>query len=206
MAYPLINIPGDLEAGDILLYQSPDLTDKLIEWKEGDPDTAHVEVYIGAGVSVASRNGIGVNSYKFRPDGLMHVRRPTCVFHLDTAMNWFVQVKGAPYGWGDIGATLNLVEKPEDAWTKPEILVQTGMDCDHLAAMFLRAGLVNLFDVTFDYRKLTPRDFKLPVNSQGVWDAVNQRLVTSSPTNNETQAAPADLSPRAPGEQIQKVN
>lgn len=195
----ITNIPGELMPGDILLYGSASVTDKLIEFKEGDPDTAHVEVYVGSGISVASRNGIGVNSYQFRTSGLVHVRRPTGVFVREYAWPWFLQVKGAPYGWGDIKATLDLVEEPEDAWTQPAILMQTGMDCDHFAAVFLWKGMCGQFDVTFDFRKLTPRDFKLAITSQPVWDLAAAVPPVAAPLAMAVPTAP-DLSPRAEGE------
>lgn len=209
----IANIPTDLQPGDILLYNSGDISDAIIRWKEGDPDTAHVEVYIGDGKSVASRNGIGVKDiYDFRPAGLVHVRRPggsaTCDqanraptvgegegFDLSSAMEWFAMVKGAPYGWGDIGADAGLIEKPEDAWIRPEVLLKTGMDCSHFASLFLLAGSRGQFDPAFDARRITPRDFKLSLEAYSIWDY--KTLVQS-----RSFTVGALLSPRAEGEQI----
>ena len=220
----ITNIPTDLQAGDVLLYNSGDITDAIIRWKEGDPDTAHVEVYIGNGKSVASRNGIGVKDvYDFRPAGLVHVRRlriadrfapgppglriengadgqqqrDDAAFDLEAAMTWFAKVKGAPYGWGDIGVDAGLMDAPEDAWTKPEVLMKTGMDCSHFASLFLMAGSREQFDPAFDARRITPRDFKLSSESYAVWDY--KALVQSRQSG--SSALPY-LSPRAEGEQI----
>lgn len=200
-----VKIPNDLQVGAICLYNSSSLVDKAIEFKEGDPDTAHVEVYIGGGKSVASRNGIGVGQWDFRPAGLVHVRQPVRLLQVADAMDWFTLVNGAKYGWGDIGANLDLVERPEDLWTKPELLRQTGVDCSHFAAMFLAVGGCPQFDEHFDYRKITPRDFKIVMESIPVWDvATAATKFDNAPACAGTVPVVPDLSPREEGEQIKK--
>lgn len=199
----ITKIPDELRAGAICLYNSASLSDKAIEWKEGDPDTAHVEIYIGNGKSVASRNEIGVGLYDFRPEGLVHVRFLDGDFSLEPAMGWFNQVDGAKYGWGDIGANLDLIEAPEDAWQKPEVLLKTGMDCSHFASMFLMAGFCPQFDPWFDLRKITPLDFKIVRQSRAVWDNPPGKWVDTAAARPAAGAAATipDLSPRAQGEQ-----
>jgi len=135
--------------GDILLYASPDLIDKIIEWKEGG-DVAHCEGYVGNGKSWASRNGIGVNEYPFRPDGLVQVRRPDGIFDMEAASAWFnTNAKGRPYGFGDIAATVNL----------PDVL--PGMDCSHFLSALLHAAGCPQFDSGYNKQKITPRDFQI---------------------------------------------
>lgn len=192
----ITNIPGELAPGDICLYHTLDVTDALIEWKEGDPDTAHIEIYMGAGISFASRNGIGVNSYAFRTSGLVHVRRPTQAFCRELALPQWAKAKGAPYGWSDIGANLNLLQFPEEAWTRPQLLMKTGMDCSHFAAVFLYWGLCPQFDLAFDYRKITPRDFKTSLGSKGIWDWQPQ----NGQDGQDGQDTKPLLTPRAEGE------
>src|SRR6202008_1268910 len=93
-----------------LLYATKDIVDGLIEFKEGD-DVAHIEVYAGNGQSWASRNGIGVNLYPFRPEGLKYVRRNKGLFDLAAVETWFNGgIKGIKYGFGDILATVELDE------------------------------------------------------------------------------------------------
>jgi hypothetical protein len=202
----ITSIPGDLRPGDILLYGDNKLSNEVVKWKEGDPDTDHVEIYVGSNLTVASRNGIGVNTYQFQQSGLVHVRRPLSFitpdalgrqaisFDLKAAMEWFEQVKGAPYGWGDIKDNAGFAEMPEDALTNPAILVKTGMDCSHFASLFLRAGGSYQFDPSFDARKITPRDFKLSIESVAIWDI---RAAVRG-----TQTTAPELSPRAQGEVI----
>lgn len=167
---PITSIPGDLRPGDILLYGDAGLVDKLIEWKEGDTDTAHVEIYIGAGLTFASRNGIGVNTYQFTPDGLTHVRRPVARFDLNEVMVWIPSVKGVPYGFGDIKADLNISEQPEDGIVSAETLFKTGADCSHIAAIAMAVGSCPQFDPAYDWRKVTPANFKLTLASYPVYD------------------------------------
>ena len=60
--------------------------------------TSHVEVYAGANLSFASRNGIGVNRYQLRTDGLIWVRRPLAMLDLSTANEWFASTaRGQKY-------------------------------------------------------------------------------------------------------------
>jgi len=158
-----MKLPDDLQAGDILLYSGEDLVDQAILLKEGDEGpaaAAHVEIYMGHGVSYASRNGIGVNAYDFRREGLRQVRRPVLnpTFDRPAVERWFAGgVRGLPYGFGDIAAAFNLR------------LVLGGVDCSHFAASLLAVAGCQQFDATFPFNKLTPRDFKLSLESAAVW-------------------------------------
>lgn len=165
--------PQDLQPGDVLLYASRDVADALIEWKEADagPDVAaHVEVYFGNGMSWASRNGIGVNAYAFRPDGLHQVRRPVGRFDGDAARAWFnAGVRGLPYGWGDILASVNLAANLR------------GVDCSHFAAAMLEMARCAQFDPVFPKNKVTPRDFKLSREALVLWEVAAPAAIISNP-------------------------
>lgn len=137
-------------AGDILLYASRDITDDVIEIKTGD-DVAHIEIYAGSGQSWASRNGIGVNLYPFRPDGLRYVRRP--IAHVDsTALSALgMTYKGAPYNWDDIAESVDVNLSN----------LNKGYDCSHFATVLLRGVNCAQFDISYPEDKITPRDFKI---------------------------------------------
>jgi hypothetical protein len=144
-----MNFPEDLQIGDICLYSTRDLTDEVIELKEGD-DIAHIEIYMGNNVSWASRNGIGVNAYPFRPEGLKYVLRPIGHFNEEVATSWFNDgVKGLPYGFGDILESINIKNNLK------------GVDCSHFAASLLEIAQVPLFNSWYPKNKITPRDFKM---------------------------------------------
>lgn len=162
-----MNIPQDLIAGTILLYSTKDIVDNVIEWKESD-DVAHVEVYAGNGKSWASRNGVGVGLYDFRPDGLKYVRQLNAPFNDARALNWFDVVNGAPYGWKDIEASAGLSE-PNEITVNPQVLKKTGMDCSHFAAALLEVGFCPQFDPSFPKNKITPSDFKKVLESKQVY-------------------------------------
>jgi hypothetical protein len=148
-----MNLPTDLYPGDILLYASPDFVDDVIEWKTGD-DVAHVEVYVGNSLSWASRNGIGVNEYPYRSNGLMYVRRPTMSFDLTKAKVWFEDgVKGLPYGFGDILAVMDIKNNLK------------GIDCSHFASSLLEVAGCPQFTIEYPRNKITPRDFKIVLQS-----------------------------------------
>lgn len=154
-----MNFPQDLQVGDILLYSSKDVTDAVIEWKTGS-DVAHVEVYMGDGISWASRNGIGVNAYPFRPEGLVKVRRPVMRFNVTEATDWFnASQKNQPYGWGDILATVDI----KTNWP--------GEDCSHFVAALLEVANAPQFHPRYDKKKITPRDFEIVLQSSIIYSA-----------------------------------
>jgi len=140
--------PEDLCIGDILLYHKASFVNDIIDIKTSS-DIDHVEVYAGDGASFASRNGIGVDLYPYRADGLTHVRRPVRPFDIEKAREWFTTVRHAPYGWGDI------LENADVSNQLP------GMDCSHFASLLHVAAGSPQFDESYDARKITPRDFEI---------------------------------------------
>lgn len=91
---------SDLRAGDCLLYYTHhDLVDFLIAFKTWT-FVAHMEIYEGAGKSVASRNGIGVDRYDLRTKGLVGIRRPIGILDIEAATQWFeTKARHQKYDW-----------------------------------------------------------------------------------------------------------
>jgi hypothetical protein len=141
----LVLKPELLRAGDVLLYRPSSIFGWAIRIKTGSP-CSHVEVAVGAGFSVASRDGIGVNRYPLRLDHLGWVLRPNVPFYLGPAMDWFDKHKGEPYGWLDL---LDFFSATIDG---------PGMVCSPCATNFLRAGGVRVFG-SFPAIRVSPRDF-----------------------------------------------
>lgn len=136
-----------IEAGDVLLYRPTGLFGRLIAVKTWHP-ISHVEVSIGHGRTVASRDGLGVGQYPQRDAQLAHVLRPTRPINLAAAMAYFDRVNGQPYGWLDLLAFLGAsVDGP-------------GIVCSPFATAFLRAGGLPIFR-TEDARKIAPFQFLL---------------------------------------------
>ncbi len=92
-----------LRKGDCLLYGPSDLFGWLTAIKTWCKQAVHVEIYDGNCMSLASRNGIGVNRYSFRERGLTAVRRPKIWIHSATPAldeRWFDKLaRGQAYDW-----------------------------------------------------------------------------------------------------------
>jgi len=147
----------DLKPGDVLLYAAGhDFFSWAIRLKTWHP-VSHVEVSIGGGESVASRNGIGVNRYPTRYDGLAYVLRPTVPFQRGAALDWFTRhAKGLPYSWIDLANFLGVnIDK-------------RGMFCSEFATLVLRAGGVPVFNAE-PAIKVAPCEFLLSELLQTIW-------------------------------------
>lgn len=92
-----------LKPGDVLLYKPVGIFGKLIALKTWHP-IAHVELYLGKGISSASRDGQGVNFYPWRDTDIAAVMRPKAPFIFDaTRAKLLTRLwVGTPYGWWDL--------------------------------------------------------------------------------------------------------
>jgi hypothetical protein len=92
-----------LKPGDVLLYKPKGFFGWVIRVKTWH-QIAHVECYVGDGLSVASRDGKGVGKYPLRSSELAVVCRPKPEIALNwkRAMAWYETQKGTPYGWADL--------------------------------------------------------------------------------------------------------
>jgi len=151
-----MNIPDDLCIGDILLYNTTSLINEVIDWKTGDL-VAHVEIYVGGGQSVASRNGIGVGQYPFRPDGLVKVRRPVVPLNYEFAGNWFNHIKGMQYDYEGLLACFNM-DKTDGSFI-----------CSTFASMYFKIGKSPMFADDYLDAKVVPRDFVVTRMATTIW-------------------------------------
>lgn len=158
----------DLQPGDVLLYRPKGVFGWVIRFHTGYK-IGHVEVYVGNGQSVASRDGVGVDVYPWRNTELAYVLRPTCPFNLVRAMAWFTRVgKGQPYGWLDL---LQFCGYDVEA---------RGMVCSPCATYMQRAGEIPVFGDR-PAETIKPGDFLLiPEFLRKVWsdDVGNDREVS----------------------------
>lgn len=146
-----------LRPGDVLLYKPVGLYGWLIRLKTWHP-VAHVEVFRGDGMAMASRNKIGVGRYPVRLTELVYVLRPNQPLDLAAADRWFATVIGAPYGWGDLAAFLGLN------------LDVRGMVCSPFATDYLRAATMRIFNYE-PSRFIAPFQFLLDPAFDCVYDA-----------------------------------
>lgn len=149
-----------LKPGDCILYSPSDVFDLAVVLKTWTR-VSHVEVYVGDGYSVASRNGKGVDKYDARYDHVAAVRRPGSSFNLLKALEWFeTKAKGHKYGWRTLLTFVLLNNNP----------IEGHMICSEFAAGFYRAGGLPLFaDDWPDYR--TPPSLEVATGQlTTVWD------------------------------------
>lgn len=158
-----------LEVGDVLLYKATGFFGKIISLKTWHP-IGHCEGYDGAGMSVASRDGQGVNLYPVRTRDLVVVLRPKpdgkgSSFNIDAASRWFKGVRGQSYDW------LGLLRF---AWRKP-LKGTTSQDkqfCSEFLTRWYRAGGVDPFNGA-DADEIAPFQFEQSVAFDTVWRADN---------------------------------
>jgi len=124
--------PPAPQPGDCLLYRPTGFFGRLIAIKTWHP-LSHVEVYVGKGVSVASRDGEGVGYYPLRLEQLAYVLRPTVPLDLAAGLRYARRMTGTPYGWMDL---LNFVGVNVDS---------KGIVCSPFATEFYRACGWNCF-------------------------------------------------------------
>lgn len=139
---------SQLEPGDVLLYRPVGLFGLAIAVKTWH-SIAHVEIYVGNGQSVASRDGLGTGVYPLRLSELAVVCRPCVPIDVAGALARFKQKPPRPYGWLDlvefIGVDVN----------------SGGIVCSPFADEFLRdEGIVDFLNGE-PKAKIAPFEFEL---------------------------------------------
>lgn len=127
-----------VQPGDCLLYTPSSIFGALISVKTWHA-ISHVEVYVGDGQSVASRDGQGVNLYPVRTAQLGYVLRPTSPVDLIQALRWFAKVKGQGYDW------LGLLRFSWRSEYIPAKLTANKQFCSEFATRFYRQGGLDPF-------------------------------------------------------------
>jgi hypothetical protein len=156
----------ELFPGDCLLYFSAgSFLDWVIAFKTWSK-VSHCEVYRGEGTSVASRNGLGVNLYPVRWEGLAWVLRwdANCGGTMDVprAMRWFFKhAQGQRYDW--LGLLVFYLAVKQGAPNK--------MFCSEFATRFYRAGGFKPFSEETDADRVAPAQFLQSVAFLPAWKA-----------------------------------
>lgn len=157
--------PVTLLPGDTLLYSKSDFFGWVTAIKTFSP-AVHVEKFEGFGMSLASRNGIGVNRYPLRLAQLAAVLRPIEPLDMDAVTKWFEVpfnkvtgegVRDRPYGWFDLARFFNIKLKT-DGWI-----------CSEFAAMVDRVGGLKSFATKYYAGTIDPGDFFLPSCYEWQW-------------------------------------
>jgi hypothetical protein len=137
-----------IQRGDVLLYGGNDILDRLIQLKTWS-DVAHIEIYAGCGKSVASRNGLGVDIYPFRTEGLRYILRANEPFSWELAWDYFLSVQGQGYDWKDL---LCFILLTKNGSIGKQI-------CSEFATNLLRAGKLKPFDPFKTAKTVAPSGF-----------------------------------------------
>jgi hypothetical protein len=141
------NVPA-LHIGDLLLYSGSGMFSKLIRIKTWSR-YSHCEVVDGFGLSVASRDGLGVGRYPFRSDGLAMVLRPDGKFEYRKARQWFKTVDGQGYDWLGLLAFTSAKYQGND---------NKRMFCSEFTTRYYRAGGFDPFN-GYDADGIAPGEF-----------------------------------------------
>jgi len=134
-----MNLPLSLQRGDCLLYAPKGFFGWVISLKTWHA-VAHCECYVGTGLSVASRDGIGVGQFDWRRDGLKYVLRPNQPIDLFAALARFdSEWRGQGY---DFMGLLRF------GWREPVSLFrfQNKQFCSEFLCRFYRAGGIDPFN------------------------------------------------------------
>ena len=149
-----------LQSGDALLYYDPrSIVDRIIAIKTGGR-ISHIELWDGSGMSVASRNGIGVNRYHWRLDGLVAVRRP--FGHIDWAagQKWFLDdARGQKYDFKGLLCFYLAVKQGSPH----------KMFCSEFALCRYRHSVFQPFNPDQDADRTSPWDFWKARSMETIW-------------------------------------
>lgn len=141
-----------LKPGDVLLYRSNGFVGWAIRTKSWS-DVNHVETYLGDGLTAASRDFYGVNTYPIYEDTekrqLMYVLRPNVPFMFSEGLAWHKKVIGQKYDL--LGLFSSFFSSKGGSSTK--------QFCSEHAARFAKMAGYYPFGPTYDSDKVSPGMF-----------------------------------------------
>lgn len=153
---------SDLKPADILLYRPKGFIGWAIAWRTFS-NWAHVEVYVGGGWAVASRDGRGVAQYPVRFSELGRVIRPYETPNMVRGMDWFHAVAdGQKY---DFLAILRFI-MPH--WITRDLDLNRQI-CSAFAVRFLRNCGVDVVAKDCDADLVAPSDIAKSPATTLVW-------------------------------------
>lgn len=149
----------DIEPGDCLLYRPSSFFGWLIAIKTWNA-ISHVEIYAGDKHSYASRDGRGVNYYRFRRRGLKYVlRADNTLLNMEAMKIEFLKHKGESYDWlnilffGTIGCIIGRANRKI---------------CSTLATILYRAAGLQIFG-TYTAEGISPAQFLMTEDLSQFW-------------------------------------
>lgn len=148
-----------LQPGDAILYKPTDWVGWVIAVKTWTR-VSHIEVYVGEGNSVASRNGIGVGLYPARLTDMAAVLRPiSSLFDIKKSMEYFAKVRGQKYDWKDL-LIFGLLIKRGD---------RERQICSEFATNFYEAGGLRICQKEWKADRVSPSLFLFSPVFELIW-------------------------------------
>ena len=159
--------PRSLIPGDVLLYGRTPFLKSPLGWFFGlviNIKTwsrySHVEVFVGNGISMASRDGVGVGYYPFRTEQLEKVRRPSAKdFDFKRGSKWVFSVDGQKYDWLGLLCFTYAVHSGS----------KTKQFCSEFATRFYRKAGLEPFNPEVDADHVAPAQFDQSAAFRTVW-------------------------------------
>lgn len=146
---------ASLRPGDCLLYSAGQSLFSLAISIKTFSTISHCECYAGEGKSVASRDGLGVQEYDLRLNGLKYVLSPPLErFSMVDAMKWFETVRGQGYDWAGL---LRFTWREKFV---PDKLTKNKQFCSEFLSRFYNKGGWEIFN-DVDCDEIVPKDFLL---------------------------------------------
>lgn len=155
-----------IEPGDCLLYSGRGPFSWLIKGKTFSR-VSHVEVALGSGRAVSSRDGIGVDNFPLRLDGLVEILKPTEPFDLTAALQWYGQQRGKPYDWRQLFTGFGFFMAG-----RKTLEDETAFFCSEFCAAFYRHGGLHAFAAHYPTSVVTPGMFRSSPHFRIVWSAL----------------------------------
>jgi hypothetical protein len=145
------------QPGDCLVYAGRSFWSWFIKVKTWSP-ASHVEVYIGDGKAVASRDGKGVNLYDSTNTNLLAILRPNETFDIKAALAYFDTVRGRKYDWWGLMRFFRIGQYTDKK-----------MFCSEFATSFYRAGGFFPFHATYEPDKVSPGMYLASPEMDLIW-------------------------------------
>ena len=161
---------GQLRPGDHLLYgPGRSLVNRIICVKTWSP-VSHIEIHVGNGRSVASRNGIGVGDYPIRLGDLAFILRPLApglAQGVPRAQAWFMRdANGQRYDWLGLMVFFLAVHRGS----------KDRMFCSEFATRWDRHAGIRAIAPHWDADAVAPGDFLQSPAFDVVWHAAKYTL------------------------------
>lgn len=153
-----------IQPGDFLLYSGKGFFSWLIKVKTWSR-FSHVEVYIGHGQTIASRDGEGVDLYWLKLDKLAAILRPTEKLDVEAGLSWAKEnaILGQKYDWWGL---LRMFTIGTQSTSK--------QFCSELATRFARACNFQPFNRKYDADLVSPGMFYSSPHFDVVWEDTDE--------------------------------